>query len=94
MGNLYKADQFVFNCNNLLTHKLLQLPENCLPLQPVISFSGINYVVSVRRPRESGEVSFFLYNLSGQRETELQSAFFSVFNLYFSAMEVYGVTYD
>ena len=27
----------------------------------VISFSVINYVVSMRRPRESGEVSFFLY---------------------------------
>ena len=27
----------------------------------VISFSVINYVVSMRRPRESGEVSFFLF---------------------------------
>ena len=27
----------------------------------VISFSVINYVVSMRRPRASGEVSFFFY---------------------------------
>jgi hypothetical protein len=27
----------------------------------VISFSVINYVVSLRRPRASGEVSFFLF---------------------------------
>ena len=27
----------------------------------VISFSVINYVVSMRRPRESGEVSFFYW---------------------------------
>ena len=29
----------------------------------VISFSVINYVVSMRRPRASGEVSFFLYQV-------------------------------
>ena len=39
--------------------------EKCLPLHPVISFSVINYVVSMRRPRVSGEVSF-LFILSPQ----------------------------
>ena len=47
-------------CNNLLTAKLLQMQKNAVPLHPVISFSVINYVVSMRRPRASGEVSFFL----------------------------------
>ena len=30
-------------------------------MRPVISFSVINYVVSMRRPRENGEVSFLFY---------------------------------
>ena len=38
--------------------------KNSVPLHPVISFSVINYVVSMRRPRESGEVSFFCTSLS------------------------------
>ena len=46
-------------CNILLTDKLLQMHKICLPLHSVISFSVINYVVSMRRPRASGEVSFF-----------------------------------
>ena len=33
----------------------------CVPLHSVISFSVINYVVSMRRPRVSGEVSFLFY---------------------------------
>ncbi len=37
--------------------------KRCVPLHPVISFSVINYVVSMRRPRVSGEVSFlFIYS--------------------------------
>ncbi len=40
-----------------LTGELISSFHNLL----VISFSVINYVVSMRRPRESGEVSFFLY---------------------------------
>ncbi len=35
--------------------------KNSVPLHPVISFSVINYVVSMRRPRVSGEVSFLFY---------------------------------
>ncbi len=40
-----------------LIGKLIRSFHNLL----VISFSVINYVVSMRRPRASGEVSFFLY---------------------------------
>ena len=50
-------------CNILLTHKLLQVVANSVSLHPVISFSVINYVVSMRRPRVSGEVSFFLFHV-------------------------------
>ena len=43
--------------------KVLQLFPKALPLHPVISFSVINYVVSMRHPRESDEVSFsFIYH--------------------------------
>ena len=48
-------------CNNLLTNELLRIWRKSVPLHTVISFSVINYVVSMRRPRESGEVSFFLH---------------------------------
>ena len=41
--------------------------EKCLPLHPVISFSVINYVVSMRRPRVSGEVSFFYQFLESEK---------------------------
>ena len=37
----------------------------------VISFSVINYVVSMRHPRVSDEVSFFLYMLYIKNETHL-----------------------
>ena len=60
-GNLRASNQFVMICNNLLTVKLLQMQKNAVPLHPVISFSVINYVVSMRRPRVSGEVSFLFY---------------------------------
>ena len=50
-----------YKCNILLTIKLLRAKKLALPLHPVISFSVINYVVSMRHPRESDEVSFFLY---------------------------------
>ena len=51
-----------FNCNKYLTSKLLTALQKALPLHPVISFSVINYVVSMRHPRESDEVSFsFIY---------------------------------
>ena len=55
IANMLKSSTFAielireFFCNS---HNLL-----------VISFSVINYVVSMRRPRVSGEVSFFLYIL-------------------------------
>ena len=54
-------------CNNLLTVKLLQMQKNAVPLHPVISFSVINYVVSMRRPRVSGEVSFFYQFLESEK---------------------------
>ena len=41
--------------------------ENSVPLHPVISFSVINYVVSMRRPRVSGEVSFFYQFLESEK---------------------------
>ena len=45
-------------CNIYLTTKLLTRAEKCLPLHSVISFSVINYVVMMRHPRVSDEVSF------------------------------------
>ena len=39
-----------------LIREVFRISHNSL----VISFSVINYVVSMRRPRASGEVSFFL----------------------------------
>ena len=48
-------------CNILLTPKLLPAMKKSLPLHSVISFSVINYVVSMRHPRASDEVSFFLH---------------------------------
>ena len=51
-------------CNINLTDEILQVSKIALPLRPVISFSVINYVVSMRHPRESDEVSFFYNNLS------------------------------
>ena len=50
-------------CNILLTHKLLRGVAKSVSLHTVISFSVINYVVSMRRPRASGEVSFFLLSV-------------------------------
>ena len=55
------CNRFVLICNNLLTAKLLPMYVKCVPLHSVISFSVIKYVVSMRRPRVSGEVSFLLY---------------------------------
>ena len=53
---------YKFICNKYLTLKLLTASQKALPLHPVISFSVINYVVSMRHPRESDEVSFsFIY---------------------------------
>ena len=37
-----------YKCNILLTVKLLRAKKLALPLHPVISFSVINYVVSMR----------------------------------------------
>ena len=52
-----------FICNNYLTLRLLRIPSKAVPLYPVISFSVINYVVSMRHPRVSDEVSsFFIYH--------------------------------
>ena len=43
--------------------KLLRLFGKAVPLHSVISFSVINYVVSMRHPRVSDEVSFlFIYH--------------------------------
>ena len=56
-----KNNGIKINCNIYLTMEILTENSNSLPWHPVISFSVINYVVSVRRPRESGEVSFFLF---------------------------------
>ena len=46
-----------------LRPEVLQISEKAVPLRPVISFSVINYVVSMRHPRASGDVSFFLFIL-------------------------------
>ena len=65
-----------------------------VPLHSVISFSVINYVVSVRRPRESGEVSFFCNTLSPHNsELKHQSPFFPVGDLYLSTVKVNGIAY-
>ena len=49
--------------NIILTRNLLLPIKIALPLHTVISFSVINYVVSMRHPRESDEVSFsFIYH--------------------------------
>ena len=45
-------------CNIYLTLKLLRSLKNSVPLHSVISFSVINYVVMMRHPRVSDEVSF------------------------------------
>ena len=43
-----------------IIRKNLEIPEKALPLHPVISFSVINYVVSMRGPHVSGDNLFFL----------------------------------
>ena len=58
--NPYKSCAKII-CNIYLTDNILQSKKIALPLHLVISFSVINYVVSMRHPRESDEVSFFLY---------------------------------
>ena len=68
-------------CNIYLTRKLLQTKEIALPLYPVISFSVINYVVSMRRPHENGGVSFFLFLLSSQGKEELKSTPLSIYSI-------------
>ena len=58
----YTKNPYKTNCNKFLTLILLTAKRNALPLHTVISFSVINYVVSMRHPRESDEVSFsFIY---------------------------------
>ena len=51
--------------------QILLMSEKAVPLHPVISFSVINYVVSMRRPRESGEVSFFYLRYSVNKKIRL-----------------------
>jgi hypothetical protein len=64
MFDCAKVTTFKIHCNKYLTLKLLTATQKALPLHPVISFSVINYVVSMRHPRESDEVSFsFIYHL-------------------------------
>ena len=53
IADVAKSSTFAFE----LIEELFSNSHNLL----VISFSVINYVVSMRRPRVSGEVSFFLY---------------------------------
>ena len=48
------------NCNKILTQELLQVPENSVPLHSVISFSVINYVVSMRCPTRVAQLIFFV----------------------------------
>ena len=47
-------------CNNYLTWNLLQLIKLALPLHTVISFSVINYVVSMRCPTRVAQLIFFV----------------------------------
>ena len=49
--NPYKSCAKII-CNINLTDKILQVKKIGVPLCPVISFSVINYVVSMRAPRE------------------------------------------
>ncbi len=48
------------NCNKILTQELLQVPEIAVPLHTVISFSVINYVVSMRCPTRVAQLIFFI----------------------------------
>ena len=56
IADVTKSSTFAFE----LIEELFSNSHNLL----VISFSVINYVVSMRRPRVSGEVSFFLICIS------------------------------
>ena len=49
-----------FICNNYLTRYLLQVSEIAVPLHSVISFSVINYVVSMRCPTRVAQLIFFI----------------------------------
>ena len=57
---LFSKFKVILNCkcNRNLTLRLLTILKKAVPLHPVISFSVINYVVSMRHPRASDEVSF------------------------------------
>ena len=67
--------------------------KNSVPLHPVISFSVINYVVSMRRPRVSGEVSFLFLSVPRKREIKHQSALRPVRHLDPSIMKRYCIPY-
>ena len=49
----------LLNCNNYLTLKLLRVWKIAVPLHTVISFSVINYVVSMRCPTRVAQLIFF-----------------------------------
>ena len=70
--------------------------KNSVPLHPVISFSVINYVVSMRRPRASGEVSFLFYTglIPHDRKLESQTSLFAVGHLDLSSMEIHSISYN
>ncbi len=57
-AKMYKIGRNV-ECNIFLTRKLLQVWKKCVPLHPVISFSVINYVVSMRCPTRVAQLIFF-----------------------------------
>ena len=57
-----------FICNNYLTPFLLQVSEIAVPLHPVISFSVINYVVSMRCPTRVAQLIFFCTHPSAHSE--------------------------
>ena len=46
---------------DIFCKKILQISEKAVPLCPVISFSVINYVVSMRVPTRVAISSFFIY---------------------------------
>ena len=61
MFDCVKVTIFKIHCNKYLTLKLLTATQKALPLHPVLSFSVINYVVSMRPLRVSDDVSFSFY---------------------------------
>ena len=70
-----------FICNNYLTGFLLQVSKIAVPLHPVISFSVINYVVSMRCPTRVAQLIFFIPTPQTGR-TFLSEHSFLVFLIY------------